>query len=485
MSEPDTEIESTGLDRGYKPPPTRKILALAAGGSFAQVLFLVGFRIQLYALVALGLSAFLVAVFMGVFTAVDIINEYFVGYLSDKSTIFTKRLGKRFIFVIGGGIGTALTFLLIFLPVWETKPEGGLVNPGQALVAIIWLSIAVSIWDTLQTMNELNSRAVTPDLIRDEDSRAKLQLASVTLSTLILIIGIILIPLLLSIYGGVTNPRAYFMMSLIIGLIYIFIFLPIRAYGIWEPQEMREFRYEFDKLKKEKEPLWNPGKRAIKSKNWMSYVIAYLAYGLTTRMLTLGYDLYTVHVLEIDIAYASLPLLALALGAFFFGAFSYLLLKKYGSKQTFQIGAIITIFGFFLMIFTVDIFTLTLFSFIAGLGIGAQSTSRELMGIEAIDKDTLRYGKREEAQYYAIYQIVSATGKFLSAFLFAIVVAVFAYEPTLGARNTPTAKFGLLFYISIIPMIIYILAAIFIWKFFDITKEMAVEHKEKLLKLGH
>jgi GPH family glycoside/pentoside/hexuronide:cation symporter len=436
-------------------------------------------------LVALGISAFLVAIFMAIFAIVDVLNEYLVGYLSDKSTRFTKRWGKRFVFIIGGGFGTAITLLLIFLPIWETKPEGGLINPGQTLLAILWLSIAISIWDTVQTVEELNSRAITPDLIRDPKSRAKLQMAGTTLGTLSLVIGIILIPLLISIFGGETSPYAFFMMALIIGLIYIVIFLPIRAYGIKEPKEMREFRHEFDIIKKEKEPLWNPGKRALKSGNFMSFVIAYLAYGLTMRMLTLGFDLYTVHVLELDIAYASLPLLGVVAGAFITGLLSYVLLRKFGSKNTFQIGSAIIIFGFFLMIFSTSILTLTLFSFIVGLGIGFHATSRGLMSIEAIDKDTLRYGKREEAQYYAINQIFSATGKFWSAVIFALIVAIFAYDPTLGAKNTPTAKFGLLLYISIIPMMIFIAAALFVWKFFNITKEMAAENKEKLLKLGH
>ena len=369
MSKPESEIESTGLDRGYTPPPIKKILALAAGGSFMQVLFLVGFRIQLYALVALGLSAIMVALFMLLFAIVDVLNEYLVGHISDKSTRFTKRWGKRFVFVVGGGIGMVLAFLLVFLPIWETKPEGGLMHPEQALMAIIWLVIAISIWDTIQTVNELNSRAVIPDLIRDEKSRAKLQMANSTLGTVLIIIGIILIPLLISIFGGETNPTAYFMMALIIGVIYVAIFLPIRAYGVWEPKEMREFRHEFDIIKKVKEPLWNPGKRALKSGNWMASVIAYTAYGLVLRMLTLGYDLYVIHVLELDIAYASLPLVGLLMGAFIFGTFSYIFLRKFGSKKTFQIGSVIIVIGFFLMVFTVDIWTLTLFSFIAGIGI--------------------------------------------------------------------------------------------------------------------
>ena len=157
MSEP--EIESTGLDRGYTPPPMKKIVALATGSIFVQVMFTAAFRIQLYALKVLGISAIMVALFMAIFTTADILNEYFVGHLSDKATRFTKRWGKRFIFIMVGGVGNALALILIFLPIWETKPEGGLVNPELTFIAILWLTITVSIWDTIQTLEELNSRA--------------------------------------------------------------------------------------------------------------------------------------------------------------------------------------------------------------------------------------------------------------------------------------------------------------------------------------
>ena len=137
------------------------------------------------------------------------------------------------------------------------------------------------------------------------------------------------------------------------------------------------------------------------------------------------------------------------------------------------------------MIFSIDIMTLTLFSFIVGMGVGAQVTARGLMSAQAIDKATLRYGKREEGQYYAINQIFSATTKTWSAVIFAIVVAIFLYDPLKGAQNTEYAKFGLLVYLSIIPMIVTIISGLLVWKLFDITKEVAIENKEQLLKLGH
>jgi len=480
----ETEIQGTGLDRGYTPPPKKRLVALAAGGMFTQVMFLAAFRIQLYALKVLGLTAIIVAIFMAIFSTIDIINEYFVGRYSDKSTRFTKRWGKRFIFILVGAVGTALALLLVFLPIWETKPEGGLVDPGQTLIVIIWLCIAVSIWDTIQTFEELNFRALTPDLIRDQKSRAQLQLSGTVIGTIGLVIGIILIPLSISRFGGETSQRAFFMMAIVIAVLYIGI-LPVRAYGIKEPREMREFRHEFDIIKKEETSLWDAAKRALKSRNFMAYVVTYFQYGLVIRIITLGYDLYVVDVLGEDIALASLPLIGVVLGSFIFGIISYALLRRYGSKKTFIIGICISTIGFFLMVFSTDILTLTLFSFIAGMGIGAQVTSRGLMSAQAIDNDTLKYGKREEGQYYAINQIFSATTKTWSAVLFAVIVAIFLYDPLKGTGNTDTALFGILFYLSIIPMIITIISGIIVWKLFDISKETAVENKENLLKLGH
>ena len=480
----ESEIKPTGLDRGYTPPPFKKIVALAAGGVFTQVMFLAAFRIQLYALKVLGLTAILVAAFMAIFTAIDIINEYLVGHYSDKATRFTKRWGKRFIFIMVGGVGTALTLILVFLPIWETKPEGGLVDPGQTLIVIIWLCLAVSIWDTIQTLEELNSRGLIPDLIRDQKSRARLQLVGTVLQTVGLIVGIILIPLTISIFGGETNPNAFFMMAIVIAVMYLAI-LPIRAYGIWEPKEMREFRHKFDIIKKEEASLLEAGKRAIKSRNWMAFVAAYFQYGLVIRSITLGYDLYVVDVLGEDISLASLPLLGVVLGSFIFGIISYKLLRKFGSKTTYLIGIAISTIGFFLMVFSTDILTLVLFSFIAGLGIGAQVVSRPLMGAQAIDYDTLKYGKREEAQYYAVFQIFSATTKTWSALIFAIIVAVFLYDPLKGTENTEFAKFGIVVYLSIVPMIVTVISGILVWKLFNISKELAVENKDKLLELGH
>jgi len=58
-------------------------------------------------------------------------------------------------------------------------------------------------------------------------------------------------------------------------------------------------------------------------------------------------------------------------------------------------------------------------------------------------------------------------------------------DPLKGTQNTDFAKFGLLVYLSIVPMIVTIISGFLVWKLFDITKEVAIENKEKLITLGH
>jgi len=483
MAEPKSDVEGTGLDRKYTPPTFNKICAIAVGGLLTNAMFMAAFRIQLYGLKVLGLTVIMVAVYMTLFTIIDVVNDIFIGRFSDKSKRFTKRFGKRFIFIIIGTIGTAIAIILPFLPIWEVKPGGGLVNQEHALLAIIWIAVTVSIWDCFQTFEELNSKALIPGLIRDQKSRARLQLVATVTGTVGLVIGILSVPILISVFGGASDPNAFFLMGIVIAIIYLMV-LPIRAYGIREPKEMREFRYELDELK-EKEPFWDAMKRAIKNRNWIAFVITYFQYALTLRIFSLGIDIYVVDGLGMDIAYSALPQLGMLIGFFLFGLISYKLLRKYGAKRTYLIGTAITVIGYFLIVFTIDIWTLTLFSFFAGLGIGAQGISRELMNNQAIDDATLKYGKREEAQYNAVNQIFSATAKAWGAIIFAIIAVVFMYDPLLGYEgNTELAKIGLLYHISIVPMIICAITGLLVWKFFDITKEKAVENKEKLLKLG-
>ena len=97
----------------------------------------------------------------------------------------------------------------------------------------------------------------------------------------------------------------------------------------------------------------------------------------------------------------------------------------------------------------------------------------------------MKNGKREEAQYNAISHTIGATGKLWQITLFAFFVEfIFGYNALFGTTNTDLAKFGLLFYLSIIPLVICVITGLLFWKLYTIGKDEAISNKEKLIESG-
>ena len=97
---------------------------------------------------------------------------------------------------------------------------------------------------------------------------------------------------------------------------------------------------------------------------------------------------------------------------------------------------------------------------------------------------TVNSGKREEGSYSGIYKIFTAFSYFFQTVIFAIVAIFTGYNPILATGNTDAAKFGLLFQMSIIPMIITIIGTIAFVFLYKISKEEAIGIKLKIEEMN-
>ena len=484
----DSKLEATGLDRQYDAPPFKKLVAMSIGMIIWFMIFTAMSRIQLYALVVLQLDILLVTIFILTFTVIDIVNDPIEARISDKTTRFTRRFGKRWIFIFIGDAGMAVFLILMFLP-WQLKPGGGLADPGMTIFVVIWIALTLSIFDVFTTFQEMNEWATKNDLFRDQETRRRMALLEAFGANLIgLILAILMIPLLLSYFkafdaqGKVANPNAFFYMALIVSLIY-FIGLPIKMYGYWEPKEMRAFRAELDE-KIERPPFLQVLKRALSDKNWVAFMITSLEWAILNRVWIVGIDLYVIHGLGEDISLTILPQLGIILGMFLFGVIAYWILKRKGSKNTFLIGIAISTITFFLMMFSPNIWVFSIFAFIAGGGVGIQNAARSVFRLEALDDSILKHGTREEAQYNSVNGVIRSLSTGIQIVILLLITIAFGYDPSLGTGNTDFAKFGLLFQITGALSILCLITGIIFWKLFDITPEKAEILKQSLLKLG-
>jgi Na+/melibiose symporter-like transporter len=484
----DSKLEPTGLDRQYGAPPLKKLVAMSVGMIIWFMIFTAMSRIQLYALVVLQLDIILVTIFVLTFTIVDIINDPIEARISDKTTRFTRRFGKRWILILIGDVGMIIFLILMFIP-WELKPGGGLADPSLTIFAVIWIALTLSIFDVFTTFQEMNEWATKNDLFRDQETRRRMSLLEAFGANLIgLILAILMIPLLLSYFnafdaqGKVANPNAFFYMALIVALIYT-VGLPIKMYGFWEPKEMRTFRAELDE-KIERPPFFQVLKRALSDKNWVAFMITSLQWAILNRVWIVGIDLWIIHGLGEDIAVSIYPQLGIILGMFLFGVIAYWILKKRGSKNTFLIGITISCVFFFLAMLTTNIWLFSLCAFLAGGGVGIQNAARSVFRLEALDDSILKHGTREEAQYNSVNGVIRSLSTGVQIIILLLITIIFGYDPTLGTGNTEFAKFGLLFQITGALSILCLITGIIFWKLFDITPSKAESIKESLLKLG-
>ena len=424
----DSNLEPTGIDRQYGVPPFKKLVAISVGMIIWFMIFTAMSRIQLYALVVLQLDIILVTIFVLTFTIIDIVNDPIEARISDKTTRFTRRFGKRWILILIGDVGTVIFLILMFLP-WELKPGGGLADPNMTIFAVIWIALTLSIFDVFTTFQEMNEWATKNDLFRDQETRRRAALLEAFGANLIgLILAILMIPLLLSYFnafdaeGKVANPDAFFYMALVVALIYM-IGLPIKMYGFWEPLEMRSFRAELDE-KIERPPFFQVLKRALSDKNWVAFMITSLQWAILNRVWIVGIDLWIIHGLGEDISVSIFPQLGIILGMFIFGVIAYWILKRKGSKNTYLIGIAISCVFFFLAMFTTNIWIFSLCAFLAGGGVGIQNAARSVFRLQALDDSILKHGTREEAQYNSVNGVIRSFSSGIQIIILLLILGI-------------------------------------------------------------
>ena len=80
----------------------------------------------------IGLNGFLVGIGYVVFALYNMFNDPLIGYLTNKPFKFTKKWGRRFPWIMLGGLPWGLSYILIFFPP-EVDPNTG------AWILFLWL----------------------------------------------------------------------------------------------------------------------------------------------------------------------------------------------------------------------------------------------------------------------------------------------------------------------------------------------------------
>lgn len=445
---------------------TKRMILFNLSGVSTAFLFAMWGQLQYYAADVLLIPQLTIALIYLVYSIVEGINDPIIGYLADRSKRLTSRFGKRYPWIMIGLIFGPIILLISFIQI-----------SSNITILVIWLIFAMILHDTFMTSVEINHNALFPDLFRGSSHRGKVIWIGAILGGIIAIVASGLIPPLIE---GIR-----YLGTVIVVVIIAYIFVIPYNFGIREPDEMKKFRAELDATNRATSSVKEIVIRVFKDKNWMGIVIAGFAWAVGGACFLYGLNFFVLDSLGEEIGTTAGPLVAVNLVGFILAPLWVWISKKIGNKKAFIAGMVLNIIGFFLLFFVTSLTGLTLvFAF---LGIGFSATSGAIYGLlraEGIDNATVSSGKREEGSYTSIWKFFTAFSYFFQTLIFAIVSNITGYKANLGVGNSNDAKFGLIFQMSIIPMIIFIIGTIAFALIYKISKEDAIQNKIKLEEMN-
>ena len=441
---------------------TKRIVLFSLSGVTTGFLFAMWGQIQFYAANVLLISQLLIALIYLVYCIVEAINDPIIGYLADKSKRFTSRFGKRYPWIMIGLIFGPIILVFSFIQISTS-----------VTILVIWLIFTMILHDTFMTSVEINHNALFPDLFRGSSHRGKVLWIGAIIGGIITIVASGLIPNLIDGIG--------YLGAVIIVVIIAYVFVIPYNFGIREPEEMKNFRAELDVTERGTSPVKEILKRVYKDKNWMGIVIAGFCWAVGGSCFLYGLNFFVVDSLGLEIGDTALPLMMIYLVGFFLAPLWVWISTKIGNKNAFIAGMAINIIGFLLLFFVTSLLGLILIFIFQGIGFSATSgVIYGLLRAEGIDNATVNSGKREEGSFTSVWRFFTAFSLFLQTLIFAIISGITGYDAALGTGNSDTAKLGLIFQMSIIPMIIFLIGTLAFALMYKITKEDATENKVKL-----
>ncbi len=456
----------------YEPFSNKRMIAFALYSPILNTFWSLRNWVQLYSAKALGIPVMYVLLIFGIYVLWDAINDPLTGNLLDRSSRFTSKYGKRFPFIIFGVFGALICLILLYLPVTS-----------DPLAAAFWILFVIIIYDAFQTMYELSISGFIVDRFRDQKQRVKLSTYSHIVAGIWSIMMAIFIPVLLGMYGGVESASAYFFMALTIILIILVMSIP-QILNSREPEEMIELRSKLDvEGKKRASSTKEMIIRALKDRNWVGVILAYVTWVVEVGCLTVGLQFYIVDGLGLPISMIALPTLAFLLVSFAVLPLWVKIIRKFGSKKAYFYALMCTAMASASLIFATNYTLVLVIAALGGIGHGGQGVVLNAILSEAIDNATIKNDIREESSYHGILRFFSATGIFWQVLIFTIVGTLTGYDPALGTKNSEFAKLGLNLQMSLIPATMMVISALIFYKLYTVSKDIAIENKIQLIKL--
>ncbi|HUW90982.1 MAG TPA: MFS transporter [Candidatus Nanopelagicaceae bacterium] len=455
----------------FKTPSVLNILSYSSAGFWSMFAWSVfGSYVFFFYEVAVGLSAGYIAFAMIIFTLWDAVNDPLVGFLTDRIFKFTKKIGKRFPWIVIGILPANFVFVLLFMP-----PTYDTSNPW---VLFGWIVFTTCLFDTITTLCFVNVDALFPDKFRTDSARRKARGWGTPLSILALPFASIIPPLIITLKNPVTYiPLAWLCVGILATM--AILFLP----GMYENKEIKD-RYFVSKV--ERESFVSTLKSSLKQKSFVIYIILFFGFQVVTGSLT-GSIPYAVQIVlggsnpEGD----TILLFAFFLQGAIIGAIVWIFLAKKirNNKKTAVIGGVTLTLAALLTTFYVGLIDSLIYITILGFMMGNFWALMTIYLADVMDERMIITKSDVRGATIGVQAFFSRLSRGVQIATFAIVHTLTGFVEGQTVQ-TELAKLGVRLHMSVIPAIILAICTFIYWKYYPITPQIWMQNKQKLKELG-
>lgn len=417
------------------------------------------------------LSSLLIGLAFVIYAIWNMFNDPLIGFISDKPRASWKKYGKRFPWILFGGISWALSFMLLF-----STPD---LNPAvNWLTLFLWLLVSICIYDTLFSLFDTNYYGLIPEKYRTDGNRIKFSSFQVGLGILGSVLGVVLPPLVIR-YG---DKNSFFLMSIIISIIGVILVL-IQIPGIREDKKALTRQYESEK-DKERKGFFEMMRLMVKQRNFIAYLIFYTLYQATILLLLGSIAYLNRYIIQGDEFNESV----IMLGYIFTGLLSIPLwskvAKKHGNKRVFVIGGVIISLLTLPFLFVSTLIGAIITASILGIGLIGFWLMQTPILADVIDEAIVEQETKFEGFYMGVRTFFGRISIIIQALTFALIHFFTGFDPQ-AASLTDLAIMGLRIQMALIPMILMLIGVLAFWKIYDLSDERKklIQTKLRTLKL--
>lgn len=439
-----------------------KFIAEFLTGAFGSIVFM-------FYETEVGLAAGYAALATIIYSVWNAVNDPVIGYITNKGAPFSKKLGRRFPWIMIGLVLSSLSFFLIFaVPLhWNAKE-----NP---LPVFFWMVLTICLYDGAFSLWEVNYQSVYPDKFREQKERTTTAAIGTGIGVLGIAAGFIVPPLVFS-YG---DRPSYLVCALVIAAISLATSLLV-GYGVFETKEMVA-RFAKQQQQEDAPSFFTQMKQALKDKNLLAFVLFLFLYQSGCMCMTSSINYVVKYVMEKESSQAT-PIFA----GMLVGALLSILLWTQVAKRLKNNQRLLIICSLFMALFAIPLtFVTSQMAFIItmalwGLGFGGFWTFMSPAMADVLDNMVVRQKRRDDGVILGIRAFFMRFSYASQAIVFFSVHTLTGFDPD---AMTPAAKFGISLHMGVIPALFFLAGALLFARMNSLTPAMVAQNHLALKQL--